>query len=129
MGFEEELAERIRTAREARGLSQKDLSNALGLRDATVSDWERRQGVPKAANLVVLAPLLGVSVQWLMTGSEVPPSSPPPPMSVLHDFLETPLGKTLSEHERAFLQELKFTDKPPTEATYVSFVAGLRGTR
>lgn len=129
MGFREELAERIKTARAARGVSQKHLARVLNVRDASPSDWERGVNTPEPEKLVALAPLLGVSVQWLLTGEEVPPSSPPPPMPALHAFLATPLGQTATEDERAMLEAWKITGKPPTEATYATFLAGLRGTR
>lgn len=76
------LGERVRLAREARGLTQAELARAAGLGAvsgvASVSRYERgaerTRGsgaaiAPTAAVLARLAAALGVSVEWLLLGT------------------------------------------------------------
>lgn len=63
------IGTRIRARREELGLTQEDLANAAGKRQCDISRWER--GVtPGAAHALGLADALGVSVRWLLTGSD-----------------------------------------------------------
>jgi class 3 adenylate cyclase len=62
----QELANRIRSQREKRGLKQQDLANALQVSPQAVSKWERSENAPDIALLGKLATLLGVSVDWLL---------------------------------------------------------------
>lgn len=64
--FLEELACRIRSQREKRGLRQQDIANALNLSPQAVSKWERGENAPDIALVGPLARLLGVSVDWLI---------------------------------------------------------------
>ena len=54
------MKEKIRALREAKGLSQAELAEALGLDQTTVSAWERGVSEPTVFNLRRLADLLGV---------------------------------------------------------------------
>lgn len=65
----ETLAEQVRAAREARGLSQAALAEAAGLRQATVAEVEGGTNV-KADSLARLAVALGVP---LVIHPDVPP--------------------------------------------------------
>lgn len=55
------MKEKIRALREAKGLSQRELADALGLDQTTVSAWERGVAEPTVFNLRRLADVLGVS--------------------------------------------------------------------
>lgn len=66
------LGKRIRTRREKLGLKQQDLANSLGISPQAVSKWERGENAPDVTVLVPLARLLGVSVDWLLSGQETP---------------------------------------------------------
>ncbi|MBL6934526.1 MAG: porphobilinogen synthase [Alphaproteobacteria bacterium] len=59
------LGNRIKQARERAGLSQTRLAALIGLRQPTVSDWERDEVEPTRANLRAAAIQLGVSPNWL----------------------------------------------------------------
>jgi transcriptional regulator with XRE-family HTH domain len=61
-----ELAKRIRSKREKRGLKQQDVANALNVSPQAVSKWERAENAPDIATLGPLAKLLDVSVDWLL---------------------------------------------------------------
>lgn len=58
----------IRQARTARGMTQKQLADALHLSDRTVSKWERGAGFPDVSLLEPLADTLGLTVQSLLRG-------------------------------------------------------------
>jgi len=66
------LGNRIRARREKLGLKQQDLANSLGISPQAVSKWERGENAPDVAVLTPLARLLGVSVDWLLSGQETP---------------------------------------------------------
>lgn len=65
-----DLAKRIRSQREKRGLKQQDIANALNISPQAVSKWERGENAPDIAVLAPLAKLLGKSVDWLVGAGE-----------------------------------------------------------
>ena len=62
------LGGRIWRARDATGLSTKELASKLGVRSDTISSWERDRAEPRANRLFMLAGVLGVTPAWLMAG-------------------------------------------------------------
>lgn len=62
----EKFNERLRRAREARGLSQLDLGNKTRLQPAAISHFETGQRSPSFENLRKLADALSVSVDYLL---------------------------------------------------------------
>ncbi len=58
------LAER----RRARGLTQRQLAEKLGLSDRTVSKWECGDGLPELANILPLCQALGITADELLRG-------------------------------------------------------------
>ena len=60
------LAGNIRVCRKARGLTQGELAQELGLTAQTVSKWETGMAVPDLNNLCALAAALQVTVDWLL---------------------------------------------------------------
>jgi len=71
------LGRRIKEQREKRRLKQADLAHALHLSAQAVSKWERGENAPDIAVLVGLSRLLGVSVEWLLTGNDADPGTFP----------------------------------------------------
>ena len=63
----------IRTRREAAGLNQQALGDALGVSQGTVSEWEREVYLPKARDLPLLARVLGCSIDDLYADSDGDP--------------------------------------------------------
>ena len=61
-----EFKDRLRRAREARGMSQAGLANKTGLQPAAVSHFETGQRSPSFENLKKLADALSVSVDYLL---------------------------------------------------------------
>lgn len=58
----------IRTLREKKGYTQRDLAERLGVTDKAVSKWETGKGLPDIALIEPLAQTLSVSVAELLSG-------------------------------------------------------------
>lgn len=58
----------IKELREKRGMTQKQLSEQLGVSDKTISKWETERGLPDIGIIGELAEKLGVSLAELFTG-------------------------------------------------------------
>jgi class 3 adenylate cyclase len=71
------LGQRIKQQRERRQLRQSDIASALRLTSQAVSKWERGENAPDIAVLLDLARLLGVSVEWILTGRQEAPGTFP----------------------------------------------------
>jgi transcriptional regulator with XRE-family HTH domain len=65
---------RLSRAREASGLSIKQLAMRLGVRTATVQAWESDRSQPGSHRLTMLSGLLGVSLSWILHGVGIAPS-------------------------------------------------------
>lgn len=61
-------ADTIRTLREGRNLTQRQLAEAVGVTDKAVSKWESGRGLPDISLIEPLAVALGISVAELLTG-------------------------------------------------------------
>lgn len=72
------LGGRIVHAREAAGLSTKELAARLGVAVKTVANWENDRAEPRANKLSTLAGLLGASPTWLLAGCGAPPRGTAP---------------------------------------------------
>jgi transcriptional regulator with XRE-family HTH domain len=69
---------------EERGVSQKELSEATGIKQQTISDWKSKGTFPRADKLDRICGFLKVSVQWLLTGED---GAPPVEKSVSDEAL------------------------------------------
>lgn len=65
----------FKEAREARGMSQKFVALSLGVKPPNVSRWEAGVTFPTVENLIALAKLYGVSVDYLLGLDELPVSA------------------------------------------------------
>jgi transcriptional regulator with XRE-family HTH domain len=70
---EDTLGGRIFHAREAAGLTTKELAERLGVAAKTVANWESDRAEPRSNKLSMLAGLLGVSPTWLLAGRGAAP--------------------------------------------------------
>ena len=61
----------IKMLREARGMTQDQLAERIGVSDKAVSKWETAKGLPDISLLQPLAAALGVSVIELMNGEPI----------------------------------------------------------
>ena len=66
------LSEKILSLRTARGLSQGDLAEKLGVSRQSVSKWETGQSTPDLDKIIKLADLFGVTVDELVREEEAP---------------------------------------------------------
>ena len=62
------FGDRLAGARDAMGLSQKDLAAQIGVKLRTILDWENDLNDPRANKLQMLSGVLNVSIVWLLTG-------------------------------------------------------------
>jgi transcriptional regulator with XRE-family HTH domain len=70
------LAERLRWAREAGGLSARELSRLSGCAESHVGHLERGdKASPAITTIAAIADSLGVSIDWLYRGSGKRPSA------------------------------------------------------
>ena len=66
----------IAQARKARGLTQQELAEQIGVTDKAVSRWETGRGFPEVSVLPRLAEALGVSITDLVRGETAPEEEP-----------------------------------------------------
>ncbi|CUK15869.1 transcriptional repressor DicA [Shimia thalassica] len=62
------LGDRVVAAREAMGMTQKDLARQLGVKLKTVQGWEDDRTEPRANKAQMMSGVLGVSLSWLLSG-------------------------------------------------------------
>lgn len=99
------LGQNLRTARKAAKLTQTQLAKRAGVSCTTVSDIERGRN-QSSKDLYELAQALKVSVEWLMTGEEVPNAGHE---SAINDFAWT--YRNASNVGRGFLDRAVETAK------------------
>ena len=61
-----EFAEKLQRLRKARGLSQEQLAEKIGVSRQAVSKWESAQAVPDVDKFVLLSELFGVTTDYLL---------------------------------------------------------------
>ncbi|HUL43429.1 MAG TPA: XRE family transcriptional regulator [Bacteroidota bacterium] len=94
------IAERLRTARENKGMDQRALSARVDVAVRTLQRWEKGEQVPDSNYLVRLARSTGVRPEWLLTGiGEMYPTPPPQ-------------GKIIPLHKDASLHRVNLVDIP-----------------
>lgn len=82
------LANRIQTLRKARGISQEELADQLGVSRQAVSKWESEQSQPELDKLLQISDFFGVSCDYLLRGAAgqgMPEQASPPLQQQLLD--------------------------------------------
>ncbi|MCD8047678.1 MAG: helix-turn-helix domain-containing protein [Clostridiales bacterium] len=64
------MADRIQQLRKARGISQEELADRVGVSRQAVSKWESEQSVPDLNKVVLLSDYFGVTTDYLLKGIE-----------------------------------------------------------
>ena len=64
------LGKKLQLLRKARGMSQEQLADALGVSRQAVSKWELDATLPDTANVVALGKLFGVTTDYLLVEDE-----------------------------------------------------------
>ena len=65
------FAERLRQARQDKGLNQDELAKAMELSQGAISQFEKGLRIPTPANIVKLSQLLGVNSDYLVGEEEM----------------------------------------------------------
>lgn len=60
--------QRIREARNGIGMSSNKLADKVGVSSTAAWNWEHERTTPRPEQLTRIAAVLGVSVEWLLTG-------------------------------------------------------------
>lgn len=68
--FKMEFSERLKELRKQAHLTQVELAGKLGIVQSSYADWERGRKKPTQDNLVKIAQVLNVSVDYLVGNSE-----------------------------------------------------------
>lgn len=68
-----DLASKIQQLRKAKGLSQEDLADAIGVSRQAVSKWESAQSSPDLDKILSLSDYFGVTTDYLLKDVESPP--------------------------------------------------------
>ena len=63
----------IAAIRRERGMTQRELAEAMNLSNRTISKWECGDGLPELANVLPLCELLGVTADELLRGERQQP--------------------------------------------------------
>ena len=59
------FSERLKTLRKEKKLTQKELAEQIGISQKSYSHWETGKNEPSLENLIKLADLFEVSLDWL----------------------------------------------------------------
>ena len=66
MNHTNNLAERLKELRRARGLTQRDMARRFGISDVSYGDWERGRTEPSIDNIMRLCELFGCTSDSLI---------------------------------------------------------------
>ena len=67
------ISDRIQSLRKARGITQEQLADAVGVSRQAVSKWEAEQSVPDLERIVAMAEYFAVTTDYLLRGIEPAP--------------------------------------------------------
>ncbi|HBE77006.1 MAG TPA: hypothetical protein DDW65_04380 [Firmicutes bacterium] len=82
------VAERLRSLRNLKKLTIREVQEFTGLTAGNISCWENGRYLPSAAALVLLSELYEVSIDWILTGTD---NNQTPPKEKLDPELEVML--------------------------------------
>ncbi len=68
----EEFCERLKFLREEKGLTQKEVAEAIGFAQSAVTFWENGKRIPNAIAVIALAKFFDVSADYLLGLTEFP---------------------------------------------------------
>lgn len=108
------IFERIEELRKATGISQGKLEKELGFSNGSISKW--KNSTPKSDRLQKLADYFGVSIEYLMTGSDDNAKEPPQLSARDERDISRRLEQTLSDLENQ-QDALMFDGAPLDEET------------
>ncbi|AUC25589.1 transcriptional regulator [Streptococcus uberis] len=114
-----QIAHRLKSLREQKGLDQLELAEKMGYKSqSTISKWERGVNLPNGGKLVKLALILGTTTDYILFGEEIEntpePEKPVIEITRIADFAMMLDGKPLTDEEKdkfESLVKLYFGDK------------------
>ena len=68
------ISDRIQSLRKAKGITQEQLADAVGVSRQAVSKWEAEQSVPDLERIVAMAEYFDVTTDYLLRGIEPAPT-------------------------------------------------------
>lgn len=72
------IADRIQQLRKAKGISQEELADKIGVSRQAVSKWESEQTTPDVEKVLLLSDFFDVTTDYLLKGIEHAPGETPP---------------------------------------------------
>lgn len=106
----------LKQLREEKGMTQQDLANVLQVSRSTVAGYETKNKQPDYEKLLKLSHYFGVSIEYLLIGSEEEPELPPTRIE---------LERNRSSERLAMLEEFDKLSRP-TQKKAVEIVHLLR---
>ena len=70
------FAERFSSLISESKMTQREVADAIGITQSAVNHYKSGRSEPKSMELYKISKLFGVSIEWLLTGEEVPVSTP-----------------------------------------------------
>ena len=64
------ISDRIFETLKQKNMSQKEFSERTGIAQSTISEWKSKRTNPTSEKLMSICNVLGVSLGWLLSGSE-----------------------------------------------------------
>lgn len=68
------IADRVQNLRQAKGISQAELADKIGVSRQAVSKWESEQSIPDIEKIVIMSDYFEVTTDYLLKGIEPKPS-------------------------------------------------------
>lgn len=94
------FVDRLETARKEKGMTQKALSEAIGITDAYMSQLSTGKRVPSGRTLKDLAEALCVNPEWLLEGT-----GPKRPDLSREEEMSEIISKVLSQKDNSFVKQ------------------------
>lgn len=79
-------------------ISQKDLAESIGIRQATISDWKKNGNLPSGETAIKIADYFNVSLDYLLTGEEKNNEYSPDEIELISNY------RSLQDHDKSMLQ-------------------------
>lgn len=64
------ISDRIQNLRKAKGISQEELADKVGVSRQAVSKWESKQSIPDVDKVIVMSDYFGVTTDYILKGIE-----------------------------------------------------------
>lgn len=132
-GMDTTFAERLQEARKSAGMTQDDLAHVVNVKGMTISRYETGATKnPARATIEAIAKALRCDPGWLLTG-DAPmdaEADAPPDYQGLTKFLDSSMGKTVTDDELTMLRSIRFVrpDRNATPEAYTGHLMVHRGT-